>query len=707
MPLPTNRTTASSKEDHLTDHNTAHGILNDLPGTYVAAFTPEFYGALGGSADDSVAIYAAISAAKAAGGGVVTLSKVYLVNTPQGSAPLDSQGKRRAIIYLTGADNVTIASAGKAKAGLRTTLAYASTILEVRDSTGTCVRGLTLTQNGLTNFATDNDANISGSCVRFTNVTRGTVAGTDCSNAAYSAIYFTGGTSHSDATGNFVHDGVNPGIGNGINEDSVAGTAGTGHVAPRGCIIAGNHIKDVVGSGSIVIDNEGLASFTQVRGNIIDGNTGYQGIRLLNCQNVIVAGNTVRASKNEGIYCFSSVAMSAVQITGNQIEGCGVTSGTAGIVVTSTGGSLPRDVLVEGNVVRASGSVGIYVSDVTDVLVCANIVKGSGTKGIQAFYDAARQGITITGNIVADSTNEGIQLQATAAVSFCDISGNQVRHGDAAGIRFSPSSPAFISDVRVSGNVLESNDEANPGTTDGIVIDGTKILIDGNVVDGQGTHHRYGLLIASTATLVEVGQNILTGSLTANFLDSSGTANIAVTDREALAGVLTAGESNMPWDAANNGAIPTGNQSLRIRYFTARKTQSISQVRVTAGSTPAGATPSLIRIGIWTADAAGALISLVGSTPNDTTLLAAANTDYTKGLSAAFMAQKGQRYASAILVVTAATAPTVWGLSVANAQAGHSPKRGGLVGGQANLPSSVVAGSVSDGGNMPYIELLP
>lgn len=171
--------------------------------------------------------------------------------------------------------------------------------------------------------------------------------------------------------------------------------------------------------------------------------------------------------------------------------------------------------------------------------------------------------------------------------------------------------------------------------------------------------------------------------------------------------LLTTGEASMPRNALNSSGVATGNQSLRLRYFTAKKTETITQVRVNGGPTAAAATPTLVRIGIWTADLAGALITQVGATPNDTALFATANTEYTKSLSASWDKVAGQRYATGLLVVTGVAAPNVWGNLGPNTPSGRSPKVGGLVSGQADLPASVLSGSVAAGGNMPFIEMLP
>jgi hypothetical protein len=155
-------------------------------------------------------------------------------------------------------------------------------------------------------------------------------------------------------------------------------------------------------------------------------------------------------------------------------------------------------------------------------------------------------------------------------------------------------------------------------------------------------------------------------------------------------------------------ALATGDQNLRLTYFTAKKTETITQVRVITGTTAAvGAT--LIRIGVWTADAAGALLAQVAATPNDTALLAATNTAYTKAFSASFMKQTGQRYACGLLAVTAVTAPTMTGhaTGIQAGEAGLSPKISGLIAAQADLPATAAAGGVAGSATRPYFVLLP
>lgn len=172
--------------------------------------------------------------------------------------------------------------------------------------------------------------------------------------------------------------------------------------------------------------------------------------------------------------------------------------------------------------------------------------------------------------------------------------------------------------------------------------------------------------------------------------------------------LLSSGEENVSRLLAPVSTIPLSTQVLRLSYFTARKSEAIGNVRVLTGGTAAAATPSLVRFGIYSVAADGAL-TLVASTANDTSLLAAQSTAYTKALSASFAKVAGQRYAVGMLVVTATTAPTVNGLFVGSAstEAGLAPRLAAAVVGQSDLPASIAAGSLADSINYCYTALAP
>lgn len=170
---------------------------------------------------------------------------------------------------------------------------------------------------------------------------------------------------------------------------------------------------------------------------------------------------------------------------------------------------------------------------------------------------------------------------------------------------------------------------------------------------------------------------------------------------------LAVGDETLPRELAISAAVASTNSTLRLAFFTARRTEQTTQVRILSGGGAAGATPTLIRVGLYTVAANGD-IALVASTPNDTSLLAASNTAYTKSWSTPYAKVAGQRYAVGALVVTGAAAPNYAGMVMANAaESGMSPMLAASVGGQSDLPTSVVAASLTASANRLYAVVLP
>jgi hypothetical protein len=169
---------------------------------------------------------------------------------------------------------------------------------------------------------------------------------------------------------------------------------------------------------------------------------------------------------------------------------------------------------------------------------------------------------------------------------------------------------------------------------------------------------------------------------------------------------LTTGESTLVRRMVTSSAVPTTNNTMRLTYFTARKTETVTQLRTISGSTAqVGAT--LCRVGIYSVDGSGNL-TLVGSIANDTTLWLAASTAYTRSLSESFTKTRGQRYAVAVLVVGSSTAPTTLGqLSMVTSEAVVAPRLSGFVASQTDLPATVSVGSVLDTAGQSYTVLLP
>lgn len=156
------------------------------------------------------------------------------------------------------------------------------------------------------------------------------------------------------------------------------------------------------------------------------------------------------------------------------------------------------------------------------------------------------------------------------------------------------------------------------------------------------------------------------------------------------------------------GVSATGlSGSLILMYFKAPKTFTSSSWKM-ANGTAAGATPTLIRGGLYTVDLSGNL-TLVASSANDTTLLNGTNVAYTKSFSTPYGLTQGLQYAFGFLFISAATAPTILMPALANAVTHFAydtaPRVSGVVSSQSDLPSSVSAGSVSSLNVIMWAEL--
>lgn len=156
-------------------------------------------------------------------------------------------------------------------------------------------------------------------------------------------------------------------------------------------------------------------------------------------------------------------------------------------------------------------------------------------------------------------------------------------------------------------------------------------------------------------------------------------------------------------------SIAAVSGSMRLTFFTARKTETSTQVRVLSGTTAAGATPTLCRVGLFSVDSSdnGTLVASIAS---DTTIWAAANTSYTRSWSSSIGMVSGQRYALGQLIVTGQTLPSWAGYALmANAQseANLVPRLTGAVGSLSDLPSSFTAAALVATLNRHYGAILP
>lgn len=169
---------------------------------------------------------------------------------------------------------------------------------------------------------------------------------------------------------------------------------------------------------------------------------------------------------------------------------------------------------------------------------------------------------------------------------------------------------------------------------------------------------------------------------------------------------LTSGEATMRRMDIN--ATPSlGQGALRLTYFTAEKTETITKVQTTCSG--AVNTPTLQRIGVYSVAANGDL-TLVAATADDHAALWLSTGEFETSFSASWTKTEGVEYAVGLLSV-ATTGPSLYGYGGAGATIlGKAPRLSGFVSSVSDLgaiSSTISAGSISSTGNMYYAALVP
>lgn len=183
-------------------------------------------------------------------------------------------------------------------------------------------------------------------------------------------------------------------------------------------------------------------------------------------------------------------------------------------------------------------------------------------------------------------------------------------------------------------------------------------------------------------------------------------ARLAIYDATGGGNLLTTGQDTFPRDGHLTGNVQHTSGSLRFTYFTSRKSETVSKIRVCTGTTPAGATPTLIRFALYSVASNGDL-TLVAATANDTTLLTVGSTFYEKSFATPVAVVAGQRYAFAVLVVSGATMPMYVGVAQPSDLYTAAPRITGALAAQTDIPASVLAGSVAVSQSKMYAVILP
>lgn len=246
-----------------------------------------------------------------------------------------------------------------------------------------------------------------------------------------------------------------------------------------------------------------------------------------------------------------------------------------------------------------------------------------------------------------------------------------------------------------------------------LIAAGLAEALESEVSDSLYTAHS--ILKADTAgspAPLTVPEGTLLGRATGGDVAALTAAQVSVLLGNPLSDLLTTGEAsiNRRVPMTNVSAVAGGGY-VYFTYFTAAKTETVTKLALSVGSTAAAATPSLCRMGVYSVADNGDL-ALVASCANDTTLFAAANTRYERATEAPWAKVAGRRYAAAVIVSSAGATPTLLGIEGAASGAavgtmfGTSPRLSGYVVG-ADLGASYAAGDVANTTRRVYMEMLP
>lgn len=455
----------------------------------------------------------------------------------------------------------------------------------------------------------------------------------------------------------------------------------------------------VRGSTWLPIRLAGIRGVTLVTGCLFDNcmDAGF-----IFCEQVICANNTSLDSADNGFSI--SRGNRKVTCTGNTVENAAF----YGIWLSGFTGSVgPEDFACTGNTVRGCGQAGIVLMDAPsygvvvgntvdqmgyrgpagapdDTTCCGIFVKGTSTS--LASPTVFSTGLLIAGNTIRRAPRAGVYVTGAVAVKVTD---NLILD---TGTQFFADGTSAIAASFGSQNVGIYLD--TPATIS------RSVVADNVVVDTRATPYTNWAVQPAAAAGVSISGNHLFGARNANPLPYR-------VKSDAL-GLVASGCENMPrWAASNATGITMPSGAVRFAYFTAPRNMAVSRLSLSSGTTAAGATPTLVRFGLYSVAANGDLTQL-SQTASDTGVFAAAGTFYERALGSAVTLTEGQLYAVAAIVVTAAAAPSVQGaLAGTGPDNALAPRLSGTVTGQTDLAASYTAGQLSTTQSIPYVRALP
>lgn len=438
-----------------------------------------------------------------------------------------------------------------------------------------------------------------------------------------------------------------------------------------------------------------------VRGTVLTQNCHFyncQDAGWIFCENVRAIGNRSKWSADNGLSL--SRGNLSVVCTGNSVEGAAYHGIWLSGYIGYTG---PVDFECTGNTVKNVGQAGILLQDSPkNGTVVGNIIDKQWVRGDStAPTDEYVYGIMIRGNSSTPGT------PGTAVAYGIRVADNTVYAAPRAGISIDGATACVV-----ENNLIQDT--------------GTQFFADGTTpITSSFTSQDIGILCSypTTLTACTIRNNSIIDQRATPYCNRgvfpvrvSGALIYGNTfeggrNSTTLPAVLDGwndgrcddGQETLPrWAATNSSSITMSSGALRFGYFTARRTATVTALRINSGSTAAGATPTLVRAGLYSVDSSGNL-TLMSAITSDTSLLAAALTTYSRNLAANQTVVAGQRYAIGLIVVTAAAAPTVTGcLAATGGENSLSPQLCATITGQTDLPSTITAGSLTQTQSLIY-----
>jgi hypothetical protein len=287
------------------------------------------------------------------------------------------------------------------------------------------------------------------------------------------------------------------------------------------CTAAGGATTDA----RVTVDNVYMKNFFHYGVNIYGDQA--NGVKIVNCNIESMGVNAEALSTGAGIV--STVGPSDLTISNNVVKN----GKWSGIVIT--GGENMATITIANNLFHQNGYSGN--GDGISLVQQANYGSAVG-KGIF--------NVAITGNVCTGNARSGINLAVSTVgfIKFITITGNTFQGNTLAGIELSSTntSPSIVSEVEISGNLVEGNGTA-------------QIAVNEYCVNVSGAERAFTPFISGTTSagvgtyLSQVGTYTITNNIVYFQLEMSWTAHTGTGD------ILVSG---FPYAAQNSQPTPIG-----------------------------------------------------------------------------------------------------------------------------------------------------